>query len=124
MSSLEYCLQEARKIPLTKGKQRVYSCITDKRGRLIAESQNLYEKSHPLQRKYSVKAGMSEERCYLHSEVASIIKAAKRNPLNCTLYVARIGKSGRALDSIPCPSCRIAIKECGFISSVQYCVGE
>lgn len=124
MSNLDYCLHKARQIPLIKGKQRVYSCITNKKGIIIGESANLYEKSHPLQRKYSMKAGMSEERCYLHSEVASIIKAAKRNPLNCTLYVARIGKGGNALDSVPCPSCRIAIKECGFISSVQYCVGE
>lgn len=121
---IEYCLQKARNLPLEKGKQRVYSCVVNKRGHIIGESANLYHKSHPLQKEYSVKAGLAEERCFLHSEVASIIKSAKKNQLNCTLFVARVGKGGKALDAVPCPSCRIAVKECGFITSVQYSVGE
>lgn len=120
---LDYCISKARETEKESGKQRVYACITNSYGICIAESKNLYSKSHPLQKKYSVEAGFSEERCYLHAELACIIKAAKKNPSKCTLYVARIGKSGKPLDALPCPSCRLAIKSAGFITSIQYTVG-
>lgn len=102
----------------------MYSLIVSKRGKILSESQNLYEKSHTLQKHYSVKAGFDPGRCYLHSELSAIIKAAKMNPKDCTLYVARIGSKGQKMDAWPCPSCRLAIAEAKFITSVQVTIGE
>lgn len=116
---LEYVISKAREISLDHGRERVYSCIVTKRGKIVGESANLYDRSHPLQKKYSVKAGLGEERICLHSEVASIIKAAKKNPKDCKIYVARVGKGGRVLNAWPCPSCRLAISLSGFITSVE-----
>lgn len=124
MSFIQLCTDKARSIPYTKGRARVYSLIVSKRGKILSESQNLYEKSHTLQKHYSVKAGFDPERCYLHSELASIIKAAKMNPKDCTLYVARVGSKGQKMDAWPCPSCRLAIAETAFITSVQVTIGE
>lgn len=122
MSNLAYAIQKASEIPYIRGYQRVYSCVVNSKGVIIGEGPNQYRKSHPKQREYSIKAGMSEERCYLHSEVYSIIQAAKRNPRRCKLIVARVGASGRALDGAPCQSCRIAIRESGFIEEICYSV--
>lgn len=117
---LEYCISKAREIPVSHGRERVYACIVNKRGKIIGESSNLYDRSHPLQKHYSIKAGMSEERICLHAEVSSIIRAAKKNPdKGCKIYVARVGKKGRVLNAYPCLSCRLSISESGFISSIE-----
>lgn len=117
--NLSYCLKKCRTIPYEKGRQRVYSCVVDKKGVVIGEGPNKYDKSHPKQREYSIKAGLSEERCYLHSEVYSLLQAAKRNPGRCKLIVVRIGRNGRCLNAFPCQSCMIAIQESGFIESIE-----
>lgn len=116
---LQYALTKCRSIPYEKGKARVFATIRDKKGRLVVESQNLYTKSHPLQSKYSVKAGYDELRCNLHAELRAIIFAAKKNPKDCSMQVARISGKGEALPAFPCPSCSLAIKDCGFITSIE-----
>ncbi len=122
MSSIEYCIQKAREIPYTKGRTRVYSCVVTKRGKIVGEGENLYDKSHRLQKHYSVKAGFDPERCYLHSELRSILKAVKTNPKDCKLYVARIDSRGNRLPAYPCPSCQLAIRDAGFITSIEVTV--
>lgn len=116
---LNYTLEMARKIPYIKGNARVYSVLVDKRGTILAESENLYTHTHPAQQRYSVKAGFDPERCYLHSELRTILKAARRNPKNAKLYVARIGASGNPLPAYPCKSCLLAIRECRFVKSIE-----
>lgn len=116
---LQYCLEKARQIPYVKGQARVFTTIRNRKGKIVAESMNLYYKSHPLQSKYSVKAGFDELRCNLHSELRAIILAAKRNPKDCRISVARIGAKGNPLPALPCPSCALAIQDCGFISSIE-----
>jgi len=122
---IDYCIEQARKIPVVKGRQRVYAVITDKKGKVLSESMNLYSKSHPEQKRLSMAVGLSEERAYLHAEVACIIKASKRlrKGLTGMLYVARVGYSGKPLDACPCVSCRLAIQECEWLSTVQYSIG-
>src|ERR1700675_3194688 len=103
--NIEYCKMKALEIPFVKGQSRVFSCVVNKRGRIISQASNLYNRTHPTQREYSVNAGLSESRCYLHSEVRSILAAAKFNQKNCKLIVCRIGNGGKILDSKPCISC-------------------
>lgn len=117
--NVQYVLEKARQLPFEKNRERVYSCVVTKRGKIIAEAANEYSRSHPKQKHYSLRAGMSEHRCFLHSEILCIIRAAKVNPKNCKLIVGRVGATGKPLDSYPCQSCRIAIRECGFIDSVE-----
>lgn len=120
--NIEYCLSRARQIPYVRGYQRIYSAVVSDKGVILGEGANQYQKSHPKQKEYSLKAGLDPARCYLHSEVYSILQAAKKNPKRCKLIVARVGSNGRALDAEPCISCKIAIREAGFIEEVNYSV--
>lgn len=124
MSTLDYCLRKASEIPYQRGYQRVYSCVVDRKGNVLGEGPNFYGRSHPKQKEYSLKAGLDPWRCYLHSEVYSLLQAAKRNPKHCKLIVARVGSNGRALDAKPCASCSIAIREAGFIKEISYSVEQ
>lgn len=122
--NIQWCAQRASQIPYIKGYERVYSCILNHKGKMIAHGANEYSRSHPTQKAYSVKAGMSESRIYLHSEVRTIVQAAKLKPKDCTLIVARVNRVGEILDSCPCLSCRMLIADVEFITSVQYGVGK
>lgn len=115
MSHLEYALRCCREIPYIKGYQRVYAVVTDRKGRIVAESPNFYTKTHPLQKRYSLMCDRSEHRAFLHAELRTLILARGKGE---KLTVARIGASGRALDAYPCPSCRLAIKEAGHIKEI------
>lgn len=121
--NLEWCRVKATEIPYVKGHERIYSCVVTKKGKLLSHSPNYYTKSHPLQRKYSLKNGFSEHRCYLHSELASVVSAAKFNVKQCKIYVVRVNRCGIILDSQPCKSCMSFIKDSGFISSIEFGIG-
>lgn len=122
--NIEWVRQQAEKILYVKGNERVFSCVVNKKGKLLSAYSNSFVKTHPLQRKYSVKNGVSEARCYLHSEVRSIVSAAKFNQKNCKIIVARINRCGKLLDSWPCPSCMSLIKDVGFISVIECGIEE
>jgi len=47
----------------------------DRKGKVLSTSQNMYNKSHPLQKHFSKLAGESEFKCWQHAEFAAIIKA-------------------------------------------------
>lgn len=122
--NIEWVRQQAEKIPYVKGKDRVFSCVVNKKGKLLSAYPNSFVKTHPLQRKYSVKNGFSAARCYGHSELLSIVSAAKFNQKNCKIIVVRISRTGRILDSWPCPSCMSLIKDVGFISIIECGIEE
>lgn len=118
--SLEYCITKARQIPYVKGIQRIYSVMVDKKGRIVAESPNMMTKSHPLQKKYSLLAGLDRSRVMMHSELRSVILSKGKGT---KIYVARVGSDGRPLDAIPCPSCRMALNEAG-IKQIECTMGN
>ncbi|WWV93562.1 hypothetical protein KEN49_CDS0108 [Pseudomonas phage vB_Pae3705-KEN49] len=118
---LDYALEKCREIPYVKHRQRVYSVITDKRGRIISESQNMYGKTHPVQKRYSLKAGLSDLRCEMHSELRSIILSKGKG---YRIYVARVGADGRPLDAYPCPTCQMAINDHGKLKEVIVSIGK
>lgn len=125
ISILEMALNKCRDIPPVKHQQRIYAMIHDKRGRVIAEERNRYDVTHPTMKSFSMRSIKVEEKCYLHAEVAAIIKASKNiNPKRkYQLTVARVDKSGKPMDAYPCEVCRLAIKETEWIESVSCSVG-
>ena len=88
---------------------KIISTCYDKRGNILASALNDYEKSNPWQKELSLKAGLSEHRICLHSEVHAILKS-KGKRIH-TLLIERYDNNGKAKLAFPCPSCQIAIKE-------------
>lgn len=78
----------------------------NRKGKLIAVGKNSYEKTHPLQAKFSRRAGRSAA-IYLHAELAACLKA--REPVH-RIVVARYDKKGRPVNAKPCPACQLALK--------------
>lgn len=95
---------------MSRKRFEIISSAFDRKGLLIASSLNSYSKSHPLQLFYSKLAGMSDQRVYLHSELACLIKAKK--PVH-TLLVQRFDSKGKPALAMPCKSCLLAIKAYG-----------
>lgn len=100
-----------------EGRVRVYSVAVNKRGRILAESSNLYRKSHPKQAHYAAKVGLPKK-VFLHSELATLVKLAKCSDEVDTLYVARVNAQGSPVPASPCPICSLAIEEAGITNIV------
>lgn len=119
---LQRAIDGARAIQHKAGEARVYAIVTDKRGKVIAKGSNVYGRSHPKQKEYNYAAGVNKIRCNLHAELRVLLQAAKVNPKDCTITVARVGARGETLPAYPCISCRLAIQEAGFIKSIQHTI--
>lgn len=101
----------------SRKKYEIVSTAFDKRGRIIGTGVNLYNKSHTLQKYFSVKVGLSDERIYLHAELAAILDAGKKNI--DSVFVQRYHNDGTMANAHPCPSCCEALKAFG-VRSVKY----
>lgn len=119
MSNLDYALMKARQIPYTKGQNRHYSILLDKRGRVVSEGQNHYNKTSPRMKRAGEAVGLPDKTC-IHSEALAIFRDKKGQGRK--LIVVRIGADGRPLYSAPCPLCCYLIKEHGGIQSVEFSV--
>jgi len=82
----------------------------DKRGRIISEAFNNYNKTHPYQANLARRVGMPEKQA-LHAEVASLLKAGTR-PIY-KIKIERYHKDGTPANACPCAICQLAIKEFG-----------
>lgn len=103
-----YAVERCLALPVPpRNQHRVYCVALNRRGHKIAESSNSYIKTHPYQARITRKEG----KVYLHAEVSTLLRARGQS---ATLYVARVGRSGRVLPSCPCDSCRVAIKDSGI----------
>lgn len=92
--------------------------VYDKKGNLLSQAQNMYTKSHPWQRELSIRAGLPEQKMYLHAEVLALLKVPY-GKLPHLLEVARYGARGEPRIAFPCPACQIAIKMKG-VKEVQF----
>lgn len=94
-------------------RKRKYQDITalayDKKGRLLAVGRNSYTRTHPLQAKYSARAGKPLA-IYLHAELNALIKAGRKIH---RLVVMRYNKDGSPALAKPCKACQLAIKDFG-----------
>ena len=113
---IDRAIEKAREIPKKRGQRRVYCIITDKRGRIVAESSNSYSQTHPYQKKMCHLAGF-EDKEFLHAETAAIIKSKGKG---CYLYVARVDAKDRVCLAKPCPMCEEAIKLHGNIKKIYH----
>jgi len=95
-------------VSIRTARQRVIAAVYDKRGRLLAEEENSYSKTHRLQAHFASLSG-NAERIYLHAELAALIKASKRG-IPHKLVIERYGAQGAPLCAKPCKGCQLAIK--------------
>ena len=102
---LNRCIKLASK--LENKKQRIYSIITDRKGRILASGSNSYTRSHPRMAYYSAKFN-DFNKIYLHSEISSLIKLTRQGH---SIYVARVDKKGNPLPCSPCRICALALKD-------------
>ena len=91
-------------------KHRLTAFAFDKRGRLIAQAENNYTKSHPVQAHFAKLVG-EPDKIYLHAEIAVLLKCGDVVPH--TLQVIRYYKSGKPALARPCAVCQAAIKSWG-----------
>ena len=83
-----------------------FGCVAlDKRGYVLSVGMN-NEKTHPYQAKLSTKQG-NPHAIYLHSEIATILKAREKVH---TLIVVRLLRNGTPGYSKPCHICEEAIR--------------
>ena len=88
---------------------RVFSVAVDKRGLVIAACGNIYTKTHPTQARWALFANQPE-RQFLHSEVRTMIKAAKSGKKVSKLVIGRVDKMGNKKDAAPCPVCKLFLE--------------
>ena len=122
-SPLEYAIAMARKIPVSKSQsgktmQRIYAVCLDEKSRILSESSNMYNKSHPYQFQCAKIAG-NEKATMLHAEIAAIVKNRYPNSTIDSIVIARVGNSGEPLLAKPCHICQIAINKAN-IQNIKY----
>ena len=93
----------------------------DRKARVICTATNEYNRSHPLQKYFSEKAGESQHKCWKHAEISAIIKA-KQTKID-SLLVQRFDNRGNPAMAKPCKACQAAIKAFG-IRLVRYTTQE
>lgn len=119
MTSIDYAIEMARKIPYAKGEQRHYSVVLDKRGKILAEAENSYIKSSPKMLKAGRKVGL-DEKIFWHAECRALY-SIKNSSKIYKLIVARVDAQGNAASSAPCKLCENVIKEKG-VKVIEYTV--
>ena len=89
----------------------------DRKGKVLSHGENQYNKSHPLAKHFSVKAGESDKKHCLHAELSAILRAGDKQI--DSLFVQRFASDGTYALAKPCKSCQAAIKAFG-IRLVRY----
>lgn len=117
---LDYCLHRAKDLP-EDYRQRLYCCITDKRGKILAEAGNSFVKTSPWQYNVARQVG-HPDRQYLHAEVAALLRLQRSRiggePYKLT--VARLLRNGQAGNAKPCAVCERAVKMFPSIKVIEY----
>lgn len=113
---LQYCLDKCRGIPYEKGKARVYCVIRDRRGKIVSEAANDYNKSSPLMARAAKAVGLPDKIFY-HAECLAISRDKAKK--GCKIYVARVDSKNNPMPAYPCPVCRKLLKDNPHIKSIE-----
>lgn len=105
---------------MRKRRFEIFATVFDKKGRILAREQNSYSRTHPMMYTLGKKVN-NVHRCFLHAEVAAIIKGQKHG-IPYKIKVERYDKSGNPKLAAPCPICCEAIRLAG-IKLVEYTIG-
>lgn len=97
------------------GAKNTSAIIIDKSGKVLSVGRNSYNKTHPLQKHYAVKANLPKK-CFLHAEIDAIRKLCYNSSPH-TIIIMR--ENNTTLLAAPCPICSLAIKDRG-IKKVVY----
>lgn len=106
--SLQLAIKILESVPTHRGKQRLCSVITDRKGNVLSVGQNSYTKTHPLQFHAARNQG-NEQACFLHSEVDAIRRLGRDAHKARNIYVARLDKQGNVALAKPCIVCQSVI---------------
>ena len=79
----------------------------NKHGNIISKGYNSYVKTHPEQKRFAKKSG-KDFSCFLHAEIASLVRA--REPVD-SVMVMRVIQNGDIKMSRPCKICEMAMRE-------------
>jgi len=85
----------------------VIAASLDHHNNIISIGENSYQKTHPMQSKFSIKTG-NHDREYLHAEIASLVK--NRSAAE-SIMVIRMTSSGSIKMARPCNICNLALRE-------------
>lgn len=96
---------------MCKVKHTLTARCFDKRGRLLSEATNRYDKTHPIQAYFARKVGHAAK-IYLHAEIHAILKAGGKQIHR--IEISRYSKKGVPLLAAPCPVCMEAIRAYGI----------
>ena len=116
---LQKAIDAARNIPYVKGRQRHFSVILSKRGRILAEGENSYTKTSPKMKRAGERVGLPDK-VFWHAECKAIY-SLKEGAKAYKIVVVRVDSEGNPVHSAPCPLCQVLIKEAG-IKVVEYTV--
>jgi len=92
----------------TSKKYWVIAASLDHHNNIISIGENSYQKTHPMQSRFSLKAGGGRNREYLHAEIASLVK--NRNKPE-SIIVIRLTSTGLVRMARPCNICTLALRE-------------
>lgn len=95
------------KVPSGRRKYAITAKAYNKAGKLLAVGNNSYTKTHPVQRKYALKANKPDA-IYLHAEIHALIQARENVH---RLVITRYDRRGHPKNAAPCEICQLAIKD-------------
>lgn len=106
--SLQLAIKILESVPTQRGKQRLCSVITDRKGNVLSIGQNSYTKTHPMQFHAARHQG-NEQACFLHSEIDAVRRLGHAAHKARNIYVARLDKQGMVALAKPCVVCQSVI---------------
>lgn len=99
------------------GKHQITATIRDRKGRSLAQAQNSYLRTHPIQAKFANET-KQPLRVYLHAEIAALVKL-KKGMKPHSIHIERTKKDGSTGLAAPCEVCCAALKHWG-IKHISY----
>jgi tRNA(Arg) A34 adenosine deaminase TadA len=115
---ITYCIEKAKLAPYQKGRYRHYCVITNKKGIILSEAANSYDKTNTTMFYTAQKLGIPGK-TFGHAEQLAIGRLRTKER-NLKLTVVRINKTGKPVNSKPCPICDYLITEHKQIKTVLY----
>ncbi|MDD2496224.1 MAG: hypothetical protein PHE29_13665 [Tissierellia bacterium] len=94
----------------TNKKYWVIAASLDNHNNIISIGENSYQKTHPVQMAWAIKAG-NRDKEYLHAEIASLVKNHSKPK---SIVVVRMTCSGLVRMARPCNICNLALREAGI----------
>lgn len=95
----------------------IFATCFDRKGRVLGTGTNNYNKSHPLMQHFAVKAGESNEKIFVHAELAAVLQSGRKDIHS--ILVQRFHDSGDTALAKPCPTCQAMLRGFG-VKIVRY----